>query len=237
MKNLLLALILFAGLEVTFIFPSAVVLSLIVVFSLMTTGILFLRREESQDFHFTQGILPVLAAAGLTTFALFLPGSSLLHLYFLGASLLFYFLLEFGGKWAYPTWNWGITAAVLFVDVATVLGWHFHVAQSLIITLFLVWLITFLLAWQALHRVPGARREALLIACALAFALAQIAWALQYTPLHFFIQTGIIMTAYYVMFQMLSRSFENALTRRDVIEYAVVVSIALTLLLTYAQWI
>lgn len=233
----LLALVFFTGLELTFLLQQWIIISLVVLFGLVTAGVLFIRREESEDFHFTQGILPVLSAIGLTAFALFLPASALLHLYFLGASLLFYFLLQFGGKQAYPTWNWGITAATLFVDVAAVLGWHFHVARSLLVTLFLVWLIIFLLAWQALRRVPRAEAEALLLSLCLAFVLTEIAWALQFTPLHFFIQAGIVVTTYYLIFEILSRSFAAALTQRDVVEYAVVGSVALGLLLTAAQWL
>lgn len=235
--HVLLAMVLFVGLELTFLLQQWLVISLLILFGLVLVGVLLIRREESQNFHFTQGILPVLAAIGLTTFALFLPASPLLHLYFLAASLIFYFILQFGGKQAYPTWNWGITAATLFVDVTAVLGWHFHIGQSLFLTLFFVWLIIFLLAWQALRRLPGADGEILPLALCLAFALAEIAWVVQFTPLHFFIQAGLVTIIYYLIFQILVRSFTAALTRRDVVEYAVVGSMALGLLLATAQWL
>lgn len=237
MKNVLLALAFFAGLEVTFLLQQWISLSLSILFGLMTAGVLLIRREESADFHFTQGILPILSAAGLTTFALFLPTSPLLHLYFLAAGLIFYFLLQYGGKQAYPNWNWAITAATLFVDTAAVLGWHFHMAQSLVAALFLVWLIAFALAWQALRRVPKAEGEALLLALSIALVLAEIAWILQFTPLHFFIQAGVVVTAYYATFQLLTRSFEATLTRRVMVEFGVVAGSALTILLLFAQWL
>lgn len=225
------------GLEVAFAFQRWVIIFLLVLFGLITLGVWLLRREESEDFHPTQAILPVLAAVGLTTFALFLPVSPLLHLYFLVASLLLYFLLMFGAKQAYPTWNWGLSALVLFVDVAAVLGWHFHLARSLLLTLALTWAISWLISWQAVRRIPEGKREGLLLALAIAFGLAEVAWVLQFTPLHFLVQAGVVLVAYYILFHVLSRSFERRLTRADVIEYTLVGFTACMILLVTARWI
>lgn len=231
------ALFFFAGLEATFAIQRAVPISLLTLFGLMTVGVVVVRKEESEDFHFTQTFLPILAAVGLTAFALFLPAGPLLHLYFLVASIVFYFLLQFAARKAYPTWNWGISAVVLFVDLAAVLGWHFHMARSLILTLFLTWLITLVLAWQALHRVPRARGEAFLLALCIGFVVTEVVWVLQFTPLHFFIQTGVGLTMYYVLFQGLTRSFERPLAARDMVEYTLIAAVAFIILLLDAQWI
>lgn len=233
----LLALLFFAGLEITFALQQFILPALTIMFGLMTVGVVLIRQEESADFHFTQAILPILAAVGLTTFALFLPASPLLHLYFAMAGLMLYFLLRFAARQAYPTWNWGLSAGTLFVDVAAVLGWHFHVALSLVAALFLVWLIIFLLAWQAMRRIPGGEGQALLLALATSFSLTELTWVLQFTPLHFFVQAGVVLIAYYMVFQVMSQSFTRALTRRDVLEYTVVAGVALTILLASAQWI
>lgn len=233
----LLSALFFAGLEVTFALQRAIFISLLTLFVLMTLGVFLLRREESEDFHFTQAILPILAALGLTAFALFLPASPLLHLYFLAASITLYFLLQFAARKAYPTWNWAVSAIVLFVDLATVLGWHFHLAQSLVLTLILSWLITFLLSWQALRRIPGGRTESFLLALCVGFAVAEIIWVIQFVPAHFFIQAGIALTVYYVLFTSLSRSFERTVARRDVIEYTLIGAGALSILLFSTQLI
>lgn len=233
----LVAALFFFGLELIFAVQRGVLVSSGVLLALMTIGVIFIRREESVDFHFTQAILPILAAVGLTAFALFLPSSPLLHLYFLAASLTFYFLLRFGARLAYPTWNWGFSALVLYVDVAAVLGWHFHLAQSLVLTLLLAWVIVFLLAWQALRRIPEGRSEALLLAAAVSFVIAELIWALQFTPLHFLIQAGLVLTFYYIVFQVLTASFAGTLKQRDVVEYILVSGSALLILLATAQWI
>lgn len=235
--HVLLALLFFAGLEIAFAFQRWVLVFLFVLFVLITLGVLLVRREESDDFHFTQAILPIGAALGLTALALFLPVSPLLHLYFLLVGMLFYFLLMFGARHAYPTWNWGLTALALFVDVGAILGWHFHLARSLLVTLGLVWVVSWLLSWQAVRRIPGGRAEALLLAPAIAFLLTELAWVLQFTPLHFLIQAGVILIAYYSLFQVIARSFERRLTRGDVIEYTLVGSAAFVILLAFARWI
>ncbi len=235
--HVLVALLFFFGLELIFAFQRGVILSLAALLGLMTIGVVFTALEESADFHFTQAILPILAAVGLTAFALFLPSSALLHLYFLAAALTFYFLLQFGARLAYPTWNWGLSAVVLYVDMAAILGWHFHLAESLFAMLCLAWLTVFLLAWQALRRIPHGEGEALLLALAVSFAAAEFIWALQFTPLHFLIQAGVVLVFYYILFQVLTTSFERALKRRDVLEYAIVGTVALLVLLTTAQWL
>lgn len=233
----LVAFLFFFGLELTFALQRWVLLSLLILFGLLTVGVLFIRFEESDDFHFTQVILPILAALGLTAFALFLPSSELLHLYFLAASLTFYFLLRFAARRAYPTWNWGLSALVLYVDVAAILGWHFHLSKSLFVTLLLAWLTIFLLAWQALRRIPGGREESLLLSLSIGLAAVELLWALQFSPLHFLIQAGIILIFYYTTFQILTHNSNKSLSRRHVIEYMMVALAALLVLLLTAQWI
>lgn len=232
-----MALLFFFGLELIFALQRGVVLSLAALLGLMTIGVVFTAIEESDDFHFTQAILPILAAVGLTAFALFLPSSALLHLYFLAASLTFYFLLQFGARLAYPTWNWGLSALVLYVDTAAILGWHFHLAKSLFVMLLLAWLTIFLLAWQALRRIPNGEGEALLLSLAVSLAIAELIWTLQFTPLHFLIQAGVVLVFYYILFHILTTSFARALRRRDVLEYTTVGVAALIILLTSARWL
>lgn len=234
--HVLLSLFFFMGLELTFALQRFVILFLLVLFGLIAVGVLFVRKEENQDFHPTQAILPVLAAMGLTAFALFLPVTPLLHLYFLAATLALYFLLRFGARQAYPTWNWGLSSLTFFVTMAAVLGWHFHLAQSLLATLLLTWATAFFIGWQATRRIPGAQPEALLLALSLAFVLTEIVWVLQFTPLHFLVQAGVGLIAYYIMFQLLARSFEVRLTRAVMVEYTLMGVLALGILLLTARW-
>ena len=233
----LLATLFFIGLELMFALQRWVWPVLAILFVVIASGVVLIKIEEHTRFHPTQAILPLLAAAGMTAFALFLPGTALIHLYLAVASVVFYILLKFAARTAYPTWNWVVSLLVLFLNLSVVLGWHFHLFITLVFSLALAWAATFLISWQALRRVRSGRGVVALMALVLSFVLTQILWVLQFTPLHFLIQASFTAVLYYVSFHLLSISFERSLTRRDVWEFLGVGAAALVVLLGTAQWV
>lgn len=234
----LLALLFFAGLELMILFQRWIFPFVSVLFVLLAVGVLLVRIEEQGRFRTTQIILPLLAVAGFIGFAAFLPANGWLHAYFVLASLLLFWLLKHGAKVAYPTWNWTLATIVLFLDTATVLGLRFHLYDSmpLLAVLSLIFTVCFLIYYQGQRRVVKLRSDAALTALAVALVLTELAWVLQFLPLHYVVQAGVLVSLYYVFFHLISVSYERLVTRKDVVEYMVVGTCALLLILSTAQW-
>lgn len=200
-------------------------------------GIGLVRYEEAGRWRTIQIILPALAAVGLTGLAFFLPRTELLHVYFAIASVLFYGVLRHGARRAYPTWNWTISLVVLFVNLAVVLGIRWHLYVSLTATLVALFIIAFLISWQALARATDSARYAVAMSFGLALVMTEIGWVLQFLPLFFLVQAGIVSTFYYVFFYCLSFSIQGTLTRQKMIEYSSLGLGALLVLLLSAHWL
>lgn len=232
-----LSLFFFGGLEVIFALHRWIPLLLGSVFFVLLLGIILVRAEEGGKFHSTQTILPALAAFGLTGFALFLPTVELLHLYFIASALIFFYVLRFGAKQAYPTWNWVISLIILFTNVATILGWRFHLYIPVILVVLLVFTIFFLISLQSLWRLTPSTSEALLLSLSTGFVLTEVAWVLQFLPLYYLIQTGVLVAVYYVLFHLVTVSYEEGVKRQDIVEYMIIGAAALALILASAQWI
>ncbi|MGH9858165.1 MAG: DUF5656 family protein [Acidobacteriota bacterium] len=232
----LLALFFLAGLELSYAFQNWFVLAAVLLLVVVTVGIILIRIEERGAFQLVQIILPLMAAAGLTLFALYLP-TPLLHAYFIVSSFIFYFVLKHAARQAYPTWNWIISLVILFVSIASLLGWRFHFYAPPLFVLALFFAIVFLMAFQSFVRYLRQRSEAALVAACFALVLTEVVWVLQFFPLHYMVQAGILITLYYVMFQLLTQSFADRLERRDIIEYMLVGGVTLSLLLVTAQWL
>ena len=233
----LLAALFFIGLELVITFHQWLVAVTAVLLTVVIYGIFLVRYEEGGRFRSIQIILPALAAIGLTGLAFFLPRTQLLHGYFVVASVLFYGLLRHGARQAYPTWNWMISVLVLFVNVAVILGIRWHLYISLTAILATLFVVIFLLSFQALSRVAETGRHALVMSFGLAFVMTEAAWSLQFLPLFFLVQAGIIATLYYVFFYALTLSLEKKLTRQKIVEYSGLGLAALLVLLLSAHWL
>lgn len=233
---LLLSLLYFAGLEITFALQRWLIPLISILFVLLAVGIMLVRIEERGQFRMLQAVLPFLAVAGLTGFGLFLPYNALLHLYFIGASLILFWLLRNGAKMAYPTWNWTLSTVVFFFDMAPILGLRFHLYIPIIIVLGGVFIVSFLISMQAIRRISPLLSDAILISLSISLVLTQVAWTLQFLPVHYVVQAAILVAFYYVFFHLISVSYERPLTRRDITEYASVVALALTVVLLNARW-
>ena len=75
-----------------------------------------------------------------------------------------------------------------------------------------------------------------LLALAVAFVLTETIWILQFLPLHFIVQTGIIVSLYYACMQIIAAYMESRLTKRLMIELVAAAIIGITLLLLTAHW-
>lgn len=233
----LLAILFLIGLELITVFHSWIWLFTGILLALMIYGVALVRIEEKGRFQPTQTILPIMTAAGLTGFTLFIPLTPLIHLYFAVAALLFYWLLRHGARLAYPTWNWLISSIVLFLNMAVILGIRFHLYLSVLPTLIIVFCITWLVSVQALRRVAASMTHAMLLASAIALVLTQITWTLQFLPLHYLVQAGVVIVVHYVLFHLVSLSLEHQLRRRHVAEYVILGIVSLLVLFSTARWI
>ncbi len=234
---LLLAALFFVGLELIVAFHQWLLAVTAILLAIVGYGIFLVRYEEGGRFRLVQIILPTLAAAGFTGLAFFLPRTQLLHAYFLVASFLFYGLLRHGARQAYPTWNWMISTLVLCVDIAVILGIRWHLYTSILATLFAVFIVVFLLSWQALFRLIGEARKTIVLSAALALVMVECAWALQFLPLFFLIQAGLVASFYYVFFYCVALSLQGLLTRRRLLEYGGLGVGATLILLLSARWL
>ncbi len=233
----LLAIGFAAGLEMIFALQRWVILIAVLVVLVIITGVIIVIAEEKKRFIPTQSILPILATVGLSGFAFFLPTTPILHLYIIAAGLILFFLLKHGVRQAYPIWNWGISLVVYFLNVSFFLGLRFYLYIPVVLLLFITAVISFLMSLQSLRRLAKGITDVVLPSLAIGLVLTEIAWVLQFLPSHHLIQGGILTTFYYVLFHLVSLSYTGKITRRDIIEYVTIGSMALGVIIMSAQWI
>jgi hypothetical protein len=75
-----------------------------------------------------------------------------------------------------------------------------------------------------------------MIALSLGFVLTEVAWILQFLPLHFIVQAGFIVAIYHTIMQLAILTIERNMSKRTAIEYALVGIGALMLLVVTAHW-
>ncbi len=232
----LLSLFYFIGLELLFILHQWPVILFFIILGVLIIGIFLIRTEEGSHFHPTQSILPALAAFGFTALAVYLPQTFFLHFYFLICAILFFFIIKYGARRAWPTWNTTISLIVLFVCVAPVIGWRFYLYTPVGSIIAIIFPIIGLMAFQSLLRYVKTASEAGLIALAIAFVLTETVWILQFLPLHFIVQSGFVISLYYTLIQIVTAVFEHRLTRALLIESLAIGTIGIMILLGTARW-
>lgn len=232
----LLSLFLFVGLELLFVIHRWLFLLFFIFLAILIVGIFLIRSEEGEQFHPTQTILPTLAAFGFAGLAIYLPITIFLHGYFLLCAILFFYILKHGAKQAFPTWNITISLAVLFSVIVPAIGWRFTLYTPVWIMLAVIFPIITLMAFQSLLRYTKTNGEAGMIALSLGFVLTEVAWILQFLPLHFIVQAGFLVAIYHTIIQLAILSIERNLNRRTGIEYALVGIGATLLLVATAHW-
>ncbi len=233
----LVGLLFFAGLELLYGFHHWILPIISGLFIILLVSIILVRYEEGHVFHPTQIILPLFAVIGLIGYGLFLPAAIWLHIYFIGAGFFLFYLLKHGAKQAYPTWNWAFSHLVLFLNLICIFGWRFYLYVPIVDVIVLSLIATFFISLQSLQRLTPRFSESLLLALAIAFVLTQFCWLLLFLPSHFFVQAGIIGILYYIIFHIVQNWYEHGWQRRDIVEYVIVGSIALFIILVTAQWL
>lgn len=235
--SLLLAGFFFAGLETAIALQQWIWFLIAFFLGITTIGIFFIRATEQNEFHASQTILPLLAAAGSTGFSLFLPVSGSIHIFFTLSAILFYSILRLAALQAYPTWNMLASIAVLYLCLAATLGWRYVLYPPVVLVLAISAVMIFLISYQFLLRYEVRRFQSALQALSLAFILSETLWTLQFTSFHFMVQAGIIVTLYYGATQLLAHDTEHILDKRKLREYMMIVCIAIMLLLISAKWL
>jgi hypothetical protein len=232
----ILSLFLFIGLELLFVIHRWLFLLLFLLLGILVIGVFLIRSEEGAQFHSTQTILPTLAAFGFAGLAVYLPVTALLHVYFIACAIVFFTILKYGAKQAWPTWNMVISLTVLFAALVPTIGWRFLFYAPVWGMLALIFVIVTLLSFQSFLRYVQSTSEAGLIALALGFTLTEIAWILQFLPLHFIVQAGFLVATYYTTSQLATIAIEKNIERKTIIEYGLVGGGAIILLVLTANW-
>ncbi|HSX24725.1 MAG TPA: hypothetical protein VLG69_02040 [Candidatus Andersenbacteria bacterium] len=233
----LLSLFYFIGMEVWFALSAWPVVLFFIILAVLIIGIVLIRSEEGDRFHPTQAILPTLASFGFTAFAIYLPQSIFLHVYFIGCASIFFFILKYGAKQAWPTWNTAISHVVLFVCLAAVIGWRFYFYSPVGYILAILFPIIVLMAFQSLVRYARSMVETLLLSLAIALVLIEIIWILQFLPLHFIVEAGFIVSLYYATVQIITAMYEGKLSRTLLIELSLAGTVGAIILLSTAHWV
>lgn len=232
----LLSLFLFIGLELMFVIHNWLFILFAIFIGILFIGILLIRSEEGRGFHPTQMILPTLAAVGFVGLAVYLPITFFLHVYFAACAMLFFFILKYGARQAWPTWNIVISLAVTFAIIAPTIGWRFTFYTPVWVMLAVLFPTIVLLAFQSLLRYTDTMDDAIMVSLCIGFTLTEVAWILQFLPLHFIVQAGILLALYYIAIQMTISTVERSLSRKTIIEYTVIGTIAVLLLALTANW-
>lgn len=232
----LLSLFYFIGLELWLAFRQWPVILFCIILAVLIIGSILIRAEEGDRFHPTQIILPTLASFGFTAFAIYLPISILIHVYFMVCAFIFFWILKYGAKQSWPTWNMAISLVVLFACIAPVIGWRFYLYSSVGSAIAILFPIIAFMSFQSLVRYERSRYETALLSLTVAFVLTELVWVLQFLPLHFIVQTGIIVSLYYGCMQIIAAFMESRLTKKLLIELIVAAIVGITLLLLTAHW-
>lgn len=232
----LLVLFFFGGLELIFFVHRFIPLLAALLAVIVVAGVALLKAEEGVRFRLAAAVLPALAVSGAVSFSLFLPVTALVHLFMVLSALLLYFLLALGAREAYPTWNWTLALILFFLNAASSLGWRYYLYVPILILLVLIALVSGLTLWQGWRRLNVPKGQALAAAAGGALVLTEVAWTLQFLPLHYLIQASILTAGYYLMFNLTRISLTRPLRRSDLFEYGMVGVVALFIVLLLARW-
>lgn len=239
----LLALFFFGGIELIFFIHRFIPLLVALLAMIVVAGVALLKAEEGVRFRLAAAVLPALAVSGTVSFSLFLPVTALVHLFMVLSALLLYFLLTWGAREAYPAWNWTLALVLFFLNAASSLGWRYYLYIPILVLLILIAVISGLTLWQGWRRLNAPKGQARLpagqaiaVAAGGALVLTEVAWTLQFLPLHYLIQASILTAGYYLMFNLTRISLKRPLRRSDLFEYGMVGVVALFIVLLLARW-
>lgn len=233
----LLSLLFVLGLELAFALQRWIWFVGSILLGLMIIGIVLVRLEEGGRFRISHAVLPFFTAVGLALFSVFLPTSGLIHFYIGAAGLLFFFSLNHAARQAYPIWNWAVTLVAFFLNIAAVFGFAFHLYFSTLGVLSAVFVVGAALVFQGLSRVVPDIPSLLLPTLGMALGLSQLAWVVQFLPVHYLVGAAILTLIYYIAFNLIVISYSRTLARADILEYVGLGVIATLIIIVTARWI
>jgi hypothetical protein len=169
--------------------------------------------------------------------ALLLPSNGFIHVYFMVIAGLFGWWLKMGARvQRIPIVNDTVTQFLLLLDVGLVLSWEFVLSGPDMLAMSLIWIIAAALSWQAWSGTGNSSGLALVTSLSMALVLTELSWLLLYWPIHWLAAAGIIATAYYVCFHLVSRSFKGSIGWGIATEYGLVGTLAVSIILWINQW-
>lgn len=233
---LLLSVFFFAGLEIAFSFQQFLVPTIAVLILVVFLGVGLVRYEELGFFRPYQMILPVIATLAFSGFALFLPKNAWLDVYSVVCGVCMYLILTHGAKHAYPTWNMVLSLIVLLLSLAGILGSRFHLYIPVPIAVGVAFFVTTVMCAQTLVRYEKSPAEAWLMASILGLIVSETIWVLQFLPLHFMVQAGVVLSILYSGYGLAIARTEHNLTKQTALQHISLSVIALAALLLTARW-
>jgi len=99
-----------------------------------------------------------------------------------------------------------------------------------------LFLISLLLLWYGFYPSPLSNYEKFVFCLVIAFALAQIGWALLLWPLHYFTMALVFTSFFFLGWELTRFHIRGSLTRQKIIFHFSVVCILLAVALYTAQW-
>jgi len=177
-----------------------------------------------------------LSLPALVALALLLPDNGLIHVYFLLIVLFFGWFAKVGSQIQMDWWNGAVTMFLLIFNLGLILAWKAWSGTADILILGLIWVVLAILGWQAFVSVAHRRKVAVLVGLTLALVLTELGWLLFYWPLHWLAITGIVATAYYVCFHLITASWRGRMTWGVIVEYSLVSIVAVSVIIWTNQW-
>lgn len=232
----LLTLFFFGGLELIFFVHRFIPVLTGLLIMIVVAGVALLKAEEGGHWRMASFVLPALAVSGAVSFSLFLPVTALVHLFMALSALLLYLLLTWGAREAYPTWNWTLATILFFLNAASILGWRYYLYAPILLLLILIAVLSWLTLWQGWWRLNTPPAATMTVAAGGTLALTEVAWVLQFLPLHYLIQASVLTTFYYLVFNLTRISLKRQLHRKDLFEYGMVGVMAVAVVLLLARW-
>lgn len=181
-------------------------------------------------------ILPLTYLASVLLFHLFVSQVVQQQVFIAAAVLGFLLLIARATEWAYPTWTWLFTSLTFFLFTSGAYGLTFHLRFPVWATGLGIALMTGLLTYHVVGRAFPTPRRRLFWSTLLALLVLELLAVLSLFPLSYLPVGGALFVAFYLFLHLLQRSVYDRLSRPVVVEYLVLASTAVALILLTSEW-
>lgn len=233
---LILALILFAGLELLTTVRQLYWLVFIFLVAALVGGILVTLREDLRTRGPHVAILPIAYLLSVFLMHLFVS-RDLLQLFMAGATIGFLLLMARATEWAYPTWTWLFTSATFFLFTAGMYGLTFHLRFPLVLSALGIAGMTALLTYHVVGRVLANVSQRLFWSALFALLIVEFLAVLALLPVSYLAVGGVLFITFYVLLHLLQRHLYEHVTPAIVAEYVGLGVAAVALILLTAEWV